>query len=252
MCLSAGNPGPLTGAGNNTWLLDGAEPTLIDAGVGGAAHVDALANQLAGRALARVLITHGHPDHASGAPALRARWPGVEIWKWPPVPDESWRMLGEGREVQAGDTVVETLHTPGHAVDHVCFWHAETESVFVGDLMASGTTIVVPAGRGGHLRSYLSSLERIAALDAGIAYPGHGPVIEKPNVLIADYLEHRRLRERQVLSLVRGGVLDPDELVARIYPGLPAEIRATARETIEAHLIKLYEDDLIPKPPEAV
>ena len=82
--IDAGNPGPLTGRGNTTWLLDGGEPTLIDAGVGAASQLDAIARALGGRPLVRVLLTHGHPDHASGVPALRERWPQVEVWKWPP------------------------------------------------------------------------------------------------------------------------------------------------------------------------
>ena len=83
LLIPADNPGPLTGRGNNTWLLDGDEPTLIDAGVGRPSHVDAVAAALRGRTLTRVLVTHGHVDHASGLPALRARWPDLEAWKWP-------------------------------------------------------------------------------------------------------------------------------------------------------------------------
>ena len=52
----------MTGAGNNTWLLDGALPALVDAGVGAPAHLDAIAAALAGRPLARVLVTHGFTD----------------------------------------------------------------------------------------------------------------------------------------------------------------------------------------------
>ena len=43
LLLTAANPGPLTGRGNNTWLLDGDEPTLIDAGVGEPEHLEAIA-----------------------------------------------------------------------------------------------------------------------------------------------------------------------------------------------------------------
>ena len=59
MLFLADNPGPMTGAGTNTWLLDGAEPALIDAGVGKPLHVQALHTHLAGRPLRRVLLTHG-------------------------------------------------------------------------------------------------------------------------------------------------------------------------------------------------
>jgi len=243
--FDAANPGPLTGPGNNTWLLDGAEPTLIDAGIGATRHVESLAAHLGGRPLVRILLTHGHPDHASGVPALRSLWPDVDVWKWPPI-DDGWHVLGEGLEARAGDAMLETVHTPGHATDHVCFWHGASRSLFVGDMMAIGTTVAIPARRGGHLRSYLTSLERLAELEARRAFPGHGRIIDEPNRLIADYLEHRRLRERQVVSLLERGIREPDDLVARIYPGVPEAIRPAALETIEAHLVKIGEDGLIP------
>ena len=70
--LDAGNPGPLTGAGNHTWLLTGAVPTLVDAGVGTPAHLDAIeaALETAGQTLHQVVVTHAHPDHASGSMAV--------------------------------------------------------------------------------------------------------------------------------------------------------------------------------------
>jgi len=71
----AGNPSEWTGpTGNNTWLIPGREPALIDAGTGDPDHVNAVASALDGVPLARVLITHWHPDHVSGLPALRKRW----------------------------------------------------------------------------------------------------------------------------------------------------------------------------------
>src|SRR5262245_47811550 len=93
LLITAGNPGPMTGSGNNTWFLDGAEPALIDAGVGAQAHIDALADALAGRPLSRVFVTHGHMDHASGAPALKDRWPRLELWKLPPTDSGDWQNL---------------------------------------------------------------------------------------------------------------------------------------------------------------
>src|SRR5438045_3389840 len=75
LLIPAGNPSEWTGpTGNNTWLIRGREPALVDAGTGLAEHVDAVAQALDGAALARVLITHWHPDHVSGLPALKKRW----------------------------------------------------------------------------------------------------------------------------------------------------------------------------------
>ena len=166
----------MTGAGNNTWLLDGAEPTLIDAGVGASAHVEAIARALGGRPLARVLVTHGHADHASGVPALRARWPGVELAKFLPRTGRQSRGCVAARlptaiGSRAGDSVLTVIHTPGHALDHVCFWDPDTRDLFAGDMLSLGTTIMIPAGRGGGLRAYLASLERLAALAPARIFP---------------------------------------------------------------------------------
>ena len=116
--LPAHNASTWTGpTGNNTYLLPGAVPTLIDAGVGKPEHVDAVAHALGGRPLALVLITHGHSDHVNGVPALVARWPDVRV-----------RQFGAGNEpildgevIAAGDGAVTAIHTPGHAADHCCF-----------------------------------------------------------------------------------------------------------------------------------
>ncbi|HEX7779293.1 MAG TPA: hypothetical protein VF424_08655, partial [Vicinamibacterales bacterium] len=67
---------------------------------------------------------------------------------------------------------------------------------------------------------------------------------DRPGQIIEDYLEHRRLRERQVLDCLGEGVADVDAMVARIYPDLDEKLRLAARLTIQAHLQKLREDGL--------
>lgn len=243
--LPAGNPSPMTGAGNNTWLLAGREPALIDAGVGLAPHVDAIAAALDGQLLARVLVTHGHADHSSGIDALRSRWPLLEAWKWPRAGESGWRALVDDQPLRAGDTELIVIHTPGHAADHVCFWDSASRALYAGDMLAIGTTVMIPAGRGGNLKHYLASLDRMAALDPRVVYPGHGPVIDRPLDLIREYIAHRAMREQQILACLRDDVRDVDAIVSRIYGELVDPVRRAARETVAAHLEKLREDGTI-------
>ncbi len=242
--ISAANPGPLTGDGNNTWFIDGKVPTLIDAGVGHPDHLAAIENELADRPLALVLVTHGHADHASGAPALRARWPNVIVRKLPLHDDlaGAWTPMADDERIAAGDEELVVVATPGHARDHVCLWEPESGDLFSGDLVVDGGTVLIPGTRGGGLRAYLQSLRRLANLDPTRVFPGHGPIITETLDLIASYIAHRNDREMQVLACLADGVIDPDAIVTRVYPDLAPALLPAARLTVEAHLTKIAED----------
>ena len=248
--LHARNPGPMTGAGNWTWLIRGRVPTLIDAGVGDPQHLDELEQALDGAALAQVLVTHAHSDHAGGVTAIAARLPSARFLKWP-CPDRDsqwpvrWAPVADGDALAIGDTSATILHTPGHAPDHVCLWHATTRSLFGGDLATDGTTVWIPSSPGGERAAYLASLERVVALDPARIFPGHGSVITEPGPLLRGYVAHRRERELQVLDALRRGDTSPSAMVARIYPELNRALVRRAEATVIAHLEKLEHDGVV-------
>jgi hydroxyacylglutathione hydrolase len=234
----------MTGAGNWTWLVPGRVPTLVDAGTGLPEHLDAVAQALGGARLAQVLVTHAHVDHASGAVALAERFAGVRFLKMPWTERDSrwpaeWESLTDGQVVDAGDDSLTVVHTPGHAPDHLCFWHEPSKALFSGDLAVKGTTVYIPPNLQGDLADYLASLERVLALQPSKLFPGHGPVIEDPSSVLRGYIEHRREREQQILSALAAGEATPDALVPLIYRGLKEQLFRVARETVLAHLLKL-------------
>src|SRR4051812_27935463 len=146
--FAANNASPWTGpTGNNTYLLTGRTPALIDAGVGDPDHLDAIGSALAGQPLVAVLITHSHPDHIGGLGAIQRRWPSVAVCRFGDSPDV----------IAAGDRHVRMIHTPGHSPDHVCFFDEEAGDIYCGDLVRTGGSIVIPASKGGNLRQYLQS-----------------------------------------------------------------------------------------------
>lgn len=245
--IQAFNPGPITGDGNWTWLIRGRVPTLVDAGTGDPRHLAAVEEALGGATLQQVLVTHGHGDHASGAPALARRFPELRFLKMPWAERDDqwavrWEPLADGEVIDAGDTSLTVVHTPGHSPDHACFWHAETRTLFCGDLAIKGTTVWIPTRLQGDLTAYLASLERGLALDPARLLPAHGPVIDEPAPLLRGYLEHRRERDAQILAALRAGDSTPPQIVARVYTGLADSLVPLAHESVTAHLIKLERD----------
>lgn len=239
--LHAANPGPMTGEGNWTYLIGGERPLLIDAGVGNAAHLDAIA-AAAPNGPAHLLVTHAHSDHITGAPAIYERWPAVALSKFPwEVRDQNlpWMALADGAIVTTDEGDLEVLHTPGHSPDHLTLWHADSRTLFVGDMLVLGSTVVIPASHGGSLADYLTSLDRMLRLNPSRALPAHGPVIEDPAALIHRYIGHRAQREEQVLSFLSDRPSTLEELATLIYPTLAPELIGMARESVLAHLHKL-------------
>jgi glyoxylase-like metal-dependent hydrolase (beta-lactamase superfamily II) len=232
--LHANNASLWTGpTGNNTYLLDGRVPALVDAGVGDPSHLDAIESLLGGRSLDRVLITHGHQDHVGGLAAIAARWPSVRVIRFSDLADGV---------VEAGDSDLRVVRTPGHSPDHVCFFDDRSRDLYCGDLVRAGGSIVIPTSRGGNLRHYLDSLARVRDLSPRRLLPGHGPIIDDPRPLIDEYVKHRAEREEEVIAALRAGLMTPEQITTRVYGPLPAMLAAAAADTVLAHLMKLHDE----------
>ena len=231
----AGNPGPYTGPGTNTWILDG-DPVavVIDPGPDDDAHLAAIEAKLNGAAVGLVLVTHSHPDHLPLAARLAERH-RCSVLRHPELQD--------GDLVQVGKVRLKALFTPGHASDHFCFLQEEDRAVFSGDLvLGRGSTMITYPD--GDMAAYFRSLERLLEVRPAIIFPGHWDPIDDPPAKLEEYRSHRLDRERQVLAALASGPAEVGELTARVYGAEVGgeELLRAAEMTLRAHLGKLIDE----------
>jgi glyoxylase-like metal-dependent hydrolase (beta-lactamase superfamily II) len=150
-----------------------------------------------GATLEKILVTHGHIDHAGGVAELAERlslpiegpqredkfwidgmpqqarsfgFPGVNSF----TPD---RWLENGDVVSFGAIVLEVLHCPGHTPGHVVFFHRPSRLALVGDVLFKGSIGRTDFPRGDFNTLITSIRSRLWPLGDDVAFiSGHGPM----------------------------------------------------------------------------
>jgi len=232
LLVRAPNASPFTLDGTNTWVV-GREPAwVVDPGPALEEHLDAVTRAVRERGGAGgIALTHDHPDHAEGLPALAARLGDPPVGRMPPLRD--------------GDAFgpFTALHVPGHAADHLVF--VADRAAFTGDaVLGAGSVFIAPGGGG--LGEYLDGLRRLRALGLERIHPGHGPEVADPDAKLDEYVAHRLERERRIVAALDAGLRDEDELVAAAWDDVPEGLRLPARWTLQAHLEKLRAEGRLP------
>lgn len=148
----------------------------------------------AGAKIVYVLNTHGHADATADNSAIRAAT-GAKIaifeleaprleknarerhWFLPAPPPaiKADILLKEGSELKLGETIIRTLHTPGHTEGTACFYIESESSLFTGDTLYAGS-----CGRtdvaGGSPAKMIFTLRQLKQLPPETrVFPGHGP-----------------------------------------------------------------------------
>ena len=193
--VRANNPGPLSLAGTNTWVLagsDGDETIVIDPGPPLDEHLAAI------RALGRpaaIVLTHQHADHSEAAPALAAEF-DIPVYAALPELANGTAPLIDGDEVTEASWRLTVLATPGHTMDSVCL--AIDGAVFTGDTLLGGsTTIIAPPS--GSLSHYFDTMRRLGSLETTPGFPGHGPAFSSVGAWATRNAEYREERLAQLV-----------------------------------------------------
>ena len=246
--LVAPNPSFMTGPGTNTYLLGESRIAVIDPGPAIESHVENII-ELAGAPVTWILVTHTHPDHSPGA-RLLAQITGAELIGRPPPegPQQDATFspdyfLGDAETLETSEFVLEGVHTPGHASNHVCYLHTASNWLFTGDHVIDGSTVVINPPDG-NMKQYIESLRRVRDLRCAALAPGHGDVITDPERAIDWIIDHRLEREAKVAAaLAENPGLTTRELVPHVYRDVDKKLYRLAERSLLAHLEKLLEEE---------
>ena len=253
--ITAPNPGPMTGPGTNSYLVgQGRAWTCIDPGPASPEHVRALvevaAAQAPGARIERILVTHTHRDHSPAAAPLAAAT-GAPVYgrraAHPEWQDETFspaRELADGeRLAPAEGLTLRVVHTPGHASNHLCYLLEEERTLFTGDHVMQGSTVVINPPDG-DMAAYLGALEGLLAIDLEWLAPGHGFLVAEPHGVLRALIAHRLKREAKVVTALQrlDAAAPVQQLVPAVYDDVPSALHGVAARSLLAHLLKLQGD----------
>jgi hydroxyacylglutathione hydrolase len=188
---------------SNSYLLKGeGEFCLIDPGNDYSAFIQLVDLGIKPTDIKKIALTHGHPDHAMGTFELFRGHrgfgtPDIEIFMHEAGPVEFQqlaRQLGcRLTLLQGGETItlsgfdLQVMHTPGHTIDGLCFYHAPTQTLFSGDtIWPHAVAEVDDKAAGGRMDHYFYSVRTLRKLPISHVLPGHGGVAPKIGQWVVD------------------------------------------------------------------
>jgi glyoxylase-like metal-dependent hydrolase (beta-lactamase superfamily II) len=246
--IVAPNPGVMTGAGTNTYLLGDEAVAVLDPGPAIDEHIQAILDT-AGDRIRWIVCTHTHPDHSPAWQAVHAAT-GAEVIGASPADDmfqdDTFKPDREVRHDELLSTEEFTLravHTPGHVSNHFCFFLEEEQMLFAGDHIMNGSTVVI-VPPSGDMQAYIESLQLLLRYPLHLIAPGHGEVMEDSRAVVEWLVNHRLQREHKVIAGLRKiGRSTLDGLVKVVYDDVDVGLHEMAKLSMLAHLIKLRREN---------
>ncbi|MCX2723681.1 MBL fold metallo-hydrolase [Roseibium salinum] len=265
--LTAHNPGPFTFFGTNTYLLGTDRLVVVDPGPALPDHIGDIVKAAGGARIEAILVSHTHVDHSPGARLLKEQTGAAivgcgihraarelledEINPLDASGDKDYlpdRELRDGEVLQAAGLSLETIETPGHTANHLCFVLQGEDVLLSADhVMGWSTSIVAPPD--GSMRDYMVSIDKLLDRPEQTYFPGHGGVLRNALAYVGELKRHRLNREASILEELAAGPATIAQIVARLYVEVDPALHPAAALSVFAHLEDLAARGLVSAAP---
>jgi glyoxylase-like metal-dependent hydrolase (beta-lactamase superfamily II) len=172
-----------------------------------------------------IVNTHSHEDHIAGNAVLQTIY-GADVMAHPlalpvladPRGRQSLALYQKlmwgysdpsqgkaiGEFVETNNHRFKVIHTPGHSPDHICLYEPKEGWLFSGDLFVGGQDRALRADY--NIWIIIASLEKVAAMDISILFPGSGNIRKNPHNEIIGKIEYLKELGERILSHYRQGL----------------------------------------------
>ena len=144
--------------------------------------------------LTAILVTHHHYDHVNGIAELLSEWPTATVIGPATASPAITQAVKDGDTVTLFDHSYQVIAVPGHTLDHLAYYQAETGQLFCGDTLFAGG-----CGRlfEGSPEQMLRSLQRLQDLPAATrVYCAHEYTLANLAFALKAEPENATLRDR--------------------------------------------------------
>ncbi len=166
----------------------------------------------------KIYVNHGMPpgeanEISKAHPAMRL----VDVYT-NDLQEIPWITLSSDSEIDIQGLKFKVLEVPGHTPGQINLYNKEEGIIFTGDHIIDPITpqITLTDENTDPLTDYINSLEKIASLNAKLAFSGHREPILNPSKRANEIIKHHEERLNEILKLISKTPLTGYEIAKKV------------------------------------
>lgn len=154
-----------------------------------------------------------------GFPPEKVKNQGETVTNFISGSDIDFTYVEDGDVIEVGGYRLVCTATPGHSPGHMCLYEPEHKFLVSGDHILSRITSNITAWMGidDFLGHYLSSLDKVDAMDIKLVLPGHREIIHDCHLRITQLKQHHERRLQEIRNILLEGEMTGYQVASHMH-----------------------------------